>query len=100
MKSKKQESVNKQKNAIKLFEERQVRAVWDEDAEKWWFSILDIIGILTDQPDYTKARNYWKWLKKKLTDEGSQLVSDTTQLKMKAADGKKYLTDVADTELQ
>ncbi|MCL1992004.1 MAG: hypothetical protein FWG66_03540 [Spirochaetes bacterium] len=92
--------MNKQKNAIKLFEERQVRAVWDEDAEKWWFSILDIIGILTDQPDYTKARNYWKWLKKKLTDEGSQLVSDTTQLKMKAADGKKYLTDVADTELQ
>jgi hypothetical protein len=86
------------KNKIKLFEEKQVRAVWDDATEKWWFSILDIIGILTDQPDYTKVRNYWKWLKKKLTDEGSQLVSNTTQLKMKAADGKNYKTDVADTE--
>jgi hypothetical protein len=86
------------KNKIKLFEERQVRAVWDEEAEKWWFSVLDIIGILTDQPDYTKVRNYWKWLKNKLKEEGSELVSNTNQLKMEAADGKKYLTDVADTE--
>jgi hypothetical protein len=86
------------KSKIKLFEEKQVRTVWDEEAEKWWFSVLDIVGILTDQPDYTKVRNYWKWLKKKLIDEGSQLVSDTNQLKMEAADGKMYLTDVADTE--
>jgi hypothetical protein len=86
------------KNTIKLFEEAQVRTVWDEENEKWWLSIIDVVAILTEQPDYTKARNYWKWLKKKLTDEGSQLVSHTTQLKMLAADGKKYKTDVADTE--
>jgi hypothetical protein len=83
---------------IKLFESRQVRTEWDADQEKWWFSVLDIIAILTDQPDYKKVRNYWKWLKNKLLAEGSQLVSVTNQLKMVAADGKKYLTDVADTE--
>lgn len=85
-------------NKIKLFESQQVRAEWDADAEKWWFSVLDIIAILTDQPDYKKVRNYWKWLKNKLIAEGSQLVSVTNQLKMKSADGKKYLTDVFDTE--
>ena len=90
--------MSESKDKIKLFEEKQVRTVWDAEAEKWWFSILDIIGILTDQPDYTKVRNYWKWLKNKLKDEGSELVSNTNQLKMEAADGKKYLTDVADTE--
>ena len=87
-----------EKNAIRLFEEREVRAEWDEQKEKWWFSIIDIVGVLTEQSDYTKSRNYWKWLKKKLNDEGSQLVSNTHQLKMTAADGKKYKTDVADTE--
>jgi len=90
--------MSESKDKIKLFEEKQVRAVWDEEAEKWWFSVLDIIGVLTDQPDYTKIRNYWKWLKNKLKDEGSELVSNTNQLKMQAADGKMYLTDVADTE--
>ena len=88
----------KSKNKLKLFEEQQIRYVWDEEAEKWWFSIIDIIGVLTEQPDYNKVRNYWKWLKNKLKDEGSQLVSNTNQLKLEAADGKKYLTDVADTE--
>lgn len=83
---------------IKLFESRQVRAEWDAENEKWWFSVLDIIAILTDQPDYKRVRNYWKWLKNKLISEGSQLVSTTNQLKLTAADGKKYLTDVADTE--
>jgi len=83
---------------IKLFESRQIRAEWDADREKWWFSVLDIITVLTDQPDYKKVRNYWKWLENKLIAEGSQLVSVTNQLKMAAADGKKYLTDVADTE--
>lgn len=83
---------------IKLFESQQVRAEWDAEAEKWWFSVLDIIAVLTDQPDYKKVRNYWKWLKNKLLAEGSQLVSVTNQLKLTAADGKKYLTDVADTE--
>ncbi len=83
---------------VKLFESQQVRAEWDADNEKWWFSVLDIIAVLTDQSDYKKVRNYWKWLKNKLIADGSQLVSVTNQLKMKAADGKKYLTDVADTE--
>jgi hypothetical protein len=83
---------------IKLFESQQIRSEWDAEAEKWWFSVLDVLAVLTDQPDYKKVRNYWKWLKNKLIAEGSQLVSATNQLKLTAADGKKYLTDVADTE--
>ena len=90
--------MSESENKIKIFEEKQVRAVWDENAEKWWFSVLDVIGILTDQPDYLKTRNYWKWLKNKLKDEGSEVVSNTNQLKMRAPDGKMRLTDVADTE--
>jgi hypothetical protein len=90
--------MSKQKNKIKLFEEQKVRTVWDEEAEKWWFSVLDVIGILTDQSDYTKVRNYWKWLKGKLKEEGSELVSNTNHLKLLAPDGKMRLTDVADTE--
>lgn len=86
-----------QHSKIKLFESQQVRAEWDEAAEKWWFSVLDIVAILTDQPDYKKVRNYWKWLKNKLIAEGSQLVSATNQLKLEAADGKRYKTDVLDT---
>jgi cell filamentation protein len=82
------------KDNIKLFEEKQVRAVWDETAEKWWFSVLNVIGILTNQADYKKVRNYWKWLKNKLINEGSELVSNTNQLKLVAADGKKYNADV------
>ena len=88
----------KGKAKTKLFEGRQVRTVWDAENEKWWFSVLDVIAILTDQPDYTKVRNYWKWLKGKLNAEGSQLVSNTNQLKMPTPDGKTRLTDVADTE--
>jgi hypothetical protein len=83
---------------IKLFESQHIRSEWDAEAEKWWFSVLDVVAMLTDQPDYKKVRNYWKWLKNKLIAEGSQLVSTTNQLKLTAADGKKYLTDVADTE--
>ena len=90
--------MEKSNKKIRLFAERQVRTIWDEENEKWWFSILDIVGILTEQPDYTKVRNYWKWLKNKLIAEGSQLVSNTNQLKMEAADGKMRKTDVADTE--
>jgi hypothetical protein len=85
------------KNQIKLFEEKQVRAIWDENAEKWWFSIVDIVAVLTDS-DYQTARNYWKWLKSKLIGEGSELVSATNQLKMQAPDGKMRFTDVMDTE--
>ena len=83
---------------MQLFESVDIRTVWDEGDEKWWFSVLDVIAVLTDQPDYKKVRNYWKWLKNKLIAEGSQLVSATNQLKLPASDGKKYLTDVADTE--
>lgn len=83
---------------MQLFEYVDIRTVWDEGEEKWWFSVLDVIAVLTDQPDFKKVRNYWKWLKNKLIAEGSQLVSATNQLKLPASDGKKYLTDVVDTE--
>jgi hypothetical protein len=83
---------------LQLFEKQQVRTAWDDQSEKWWFSVLDIIAILTDQADYTKVRNYWKWLKNKLNVEGSEVVSITNQLKLKAPDGKMRLTDVVDTE--
>lgn len=84
------------KISIRFFNDREVRAVWDEENAKWWFSVLDIIAVLTDQDDYTKTRNYWKYLKAKLKKENSQLVSATTQLKLLANDGKKYLTDMLD----
>ncbi len=85
-------------NEIQIFESQTIRSEWDEDAEKWWFSVLDVIAVLTGQSDYKKVRNYWKWLKNKLIAEGSQLVSATNQLKMRSADGKYYKTDVIDTE--
>ena len=86
-----------QNNSIKLFEDKNIRVAWDEEEENWYFSVVDVVGILTDN-DYQKSRNYWKWLKNKLNQEGSQLVSDTNQLKMKSADGKYYNTDVMNTE--
>ncbi|MCL2027439.1 MAG: hypothetical protein FWG79_03015 [Bacteroidales bacterium] len=103
------------KNKIQLFGKNNVRSVWDEEQEKWWFSILDVIAILTDQPDYKKVRNYWKVLKFRLKQEGSELfsevvtncnhlknefelVTNTNQLKLLAPDGKMRFTDVADTE--
>jgi cell filamentation protein len=73
-----------------------VRALWDAQNSKWWFSVLDIIAVLTDQDDYAKTRNYWKYLKAKLKKENEQLVSTTTQLKLTAADGKKYKSDMLD----
>jgi hypothetical protein len=81
-----------------LFDAVQIRTAWDEAAEKWWFSALDVVAALTDQTDYTKARNYWKWLKGKLKQEGSEVVSATHQLKLEAPDGKQRLTDVLDTQ--
>ena len=69
-----------QKVSIRFFNDREVRAVWDEELSKWWFSVLDVVGVLNDQDDYTKNRNYWKYLKTKLKKEGSELVSDTNQL--------------------
>jgi len=84
------------KISIRFFEDREVRAVWDEQNAKWWFSVLDIVAVLTNQNDYTKTRNYWKYLKTKLRKENSELVSATTQLKLLASDGKRYLTDMLD----
>jgi cell filamentation protein len=84
------------KISIRFFNDREVRAVWDEQNAKWLFSVLDIIAVLTDQDDYTKTRNYWKYLKAKLKNENSELVSATTQLKLIASDGKQYLTDLLD----
>ncbi|WP_195553503.1 BRO-N domain-containing protein [Bacteroides eggerthii] len=82
-------------NAIKLFEEKKVRTIWDDKEEKWYFSIVDVVGILTDSPN---PRNYWKVLKNRLKKEGSELVTNCNQLKLVSSDGKYYKTDVADTE--
>ena len=86
-------------NKIQLFEDQQIRTAWVEDEEDWYFSIVDVVGALTDQPDFDKARKYWNKLKQRLNDEGSQLVTNCHQLKMKSPkDGKRYNTDVANTE--
>ena len=90
--------MNSSKISIRFFNDREVRAVWDEENTNWKFSVLDIVSVLNDEVDYTKNRNYWKYLKAKLKKEGSQLVSTTNQLKLQAADGKKYNTDVLDSE--
>lgn len=85
-----------QKISIRFFDDREVRAVWDEAGAKWWFSVLDIVGVLNAQDDYAKNRNYWKYLKTKLRNEGNEVVSSTNQLKLLAPDGKCRLTDVLD----
>ena len=85
------------RNKIKLFEDKRVRYEWDEQNEKYWLSVVDICAVLTDS-DYQTARKYWKVLKGRLAKEGNQSVTDCYQLKMQSADGKYYLTDVADTE--
>ena len=82
------------KISIRFYKDRKVRAVWDEDHNQWWFSILDIVGAVNEQDDHEKNRNYWKYLKAKLKKENSEVVSATTQLKLTASDGKKYKTDV------
>lgn len=89
---------SKTKISIRFFDDREVRAVWDEENAKWWFSVLDIVAVLRDESDYNKNRNYWKYLKAKLKKERSELVSATTQLKLTAADGKKYKSDMLDYE--
>jgi cell filamentation protein len=88
--------MSKAKISIRFFNDREVRAIWDEVDAKWWFSVLDIVAVLTNQDDYSKARNYWKYLKAKLKNENSEVVSATTQLKLLAPDGKKRLADVLD----
>ena len=88
---------NKLETISNLFENKEIRSIWDNDKEDYYFSVVDVINALADS-DYQKSRNYWKWLKGKLNDEGSELVSNTNQLKMKAQDGKMRETDVLDTE--
>ena len=90
--------MNNTKILIRFFNDREVRAIWDEANSKWWFSVLDIVALLTDQNDYEKTRNYWKYLKARLKKERNQLVSATTQLKLIAADGKQYKSDMLDYE--
>lgn len=87
-----------QSDRIQLFEDKRIRTAWDAEKEEWYFSIVDVVGVLTDQPDYQAARNYWKVTKKRLKDEGNETVTSCNQLKMTATDGKKRLTDVADAE--
>ena len=87
-----------QNDKIQLFEDKRIRTAWDEEKEEWYFSIIDVVAVLTEQPDYQAARNYWKVTKKRLKDEGNETVTSCNQLKMTASDGKKRLTDVADTE--
>ncbi len=90
-------SQNKLETISNLFEDKEIRSVWDKDKEEYYFSVVDVIGVLTES-NYQKSRNYWKWLKTKLNDEGSELVSNTNQLKMKAQDGKFRETDTLDTK--
>ena len=84
---------------LQLFEDQAIRTAWDEENEEWYFSVVDVVSVLTDAKDYDTARNYWKVTKKRLKDEGSQLVTDCNQLKLKSPkDGKRYKTDVANTQ--
>ena len=85
-------------NKVQLFEDQPIRTAWVEDEEEWYFSIVDVVGALTEQSDYEKARKYWNKLKQRLKEEGSQLVTKCHQLKMTAQDGKKRFTDVANAE--
>jgi len=84
-------------NSLKIFEDKNIRVEWDANEEKWYFSVVDIVGVLTDS-DYQTGRKYWKTLKMRLNQEGSQLVTNCCQLKMQSSDGKYYNTDVMDTE--
>ena len=88
----------KKSNSIILFNQKQVRRVWDEEKELWFFSIIDIIAVLIEQPDFKKAQSYWTTLKSRLKQEGNQSVTKCDKLKLQSADGKYYRTDVADTE--
>ena len=78
-----------EKISIRFFDDREVRAIWDETNSKWWFSVLDIVAVHNEQNDYEKTRNYWKYLKSKLKKEGNELGSVTTQMKLIAPDGKR-----------
>jgi prophage antirepressor-like protein len=83
---------------IKLFQSQQIRLVWNEEEQQWYFSVVDVVGALTDQPTQERARNYWKVLKSRLKDEGNESVTNCNQLKMQSSDGKYYKTDAANTK--
>ena len=83
---------------LQMFEDRPIRTAWDEAQEEWYFSIVDVVTVLTESGDYNTGRKYWNKLKQRLKAEGSELVTNCHQLKMKATDGKRRLTDVANTE--
>ena len=87
-----------EKVSIRFYNDHEVRAVWSEEDNKWFFSVLDVLAAINNEVDYQKTRNYWKYLKGKLKKDSSELVSATTQLKLRAADGKKYNTDVLDAK--
>ena len=86
------------KVSIRFYKDHKVRAIWDEEYSKWWFSAIDVIRAINDESDYVKAGNYWRWLKKKLTADGVQLVSVTHEFKFEAPDGKKRTADALDNE--
>lgn len=88
----------KKDTAIRLFEEQRVRSIWNDTTEKWYFSVIDIIAVLTEHSEYKKAQSYWTTLKSRLRKEGSEIVTNCDKLKLVANDGKLYLTDVADIE--
>lgn len=86
------------REVLQQFEDKKIRTIWNDGEEKWYFSIVDVVGVLTDQPDIGHARNYWKVLKHRLKIEGNESVTNCNRLKLIAEDGKQRLTDVADTE--
>ena len=91
-------SLNNQSSKVALFEQKEIRRVWKDDEEKWYFSVVDVVEVLTEQPDARRASNYWKVLKNRLKAEGAELVTKCNQLKMVAKDGKARLTDAGDAE--
>ena len=88
-----------QQDKIQIFEDKRIRTAWDEEKEEWYFSVVDVVAVLTDQPDQRHAAKYWSVLKTRLKKEGSELTTNCSQLKMTALDGKKRMTDVADIEV-
>ena len=86
------------KKSIRFFNDHEVRAVWDEENNKWWLSAIDVVRAINDEVDYTKASNYWRWLKKKFNNDGIQLVSVTHDFKFEAPDGKQRKADALDAE--
>lgn len=93
-----EKSINMTKTKLAIFEGKKIRRHWDKKAEKWYFSVVDIVAVLTEQPNFQAARKYWNKLSERLKKEGSEVVTNCHRLKLEAADGKQYLTDVADVE--